>query len=333
MGAELIANRKDRIVNRISKMQKQASIEREMDNYFSSPQGLMKLASDLSNPVRRQLDYVGITRNFSVVETLPLGMPAVFDRDMAHMGAVAVSNARLGGNGAVREIHVDVERVDLGEGFEIGIVPQVPYRQTYIRRYDVVKRMGERVLQGIQQREDLIWLSYLDTAATIYTGAERKHPYGNIPLTVTGKVSKGALSDAFAQIVDRRLPVRYVLGDAYLAASIRNWTFSEMDQAGMQELRETGYLGDMWGASFFFNDQLGAATVGTGTAAEANKGVCYILTEPEFLSWVPLRCDVQIQPADKTFEFTLGFAAYEQLAMVVHNSWGVVRLIYDKTAY
>lgn len=324
-----VLERKQASANRESRIAREAAIEKTLDTYFSSPTGLMKIADSLSLIVRRQLDYKGITRNFSVVELLPQGMPAFFDRDVQFLGAPAVGNCAVGKNGAVREVYMGSKRINLGDGFEIGIVPQIPWSETVLRRYDVVKRTGERLREGLQQREDLLWLSYLDTAAKLYTDQlVRKHPAGNVNLIRTGKVTKGDLADAFAQIDDRRLVTRFVLGDAYLRASIQNWTFQEMDQAGMQELRETGYLGDMWGASFFFNDQLGVAS-----GAAANKGVAYVLTEPQMLSWTPIRMDAQVTPADKGWEFTMGFAGYEFLNMVIHNNWGIVKITYDKTVY
>lgn len=334
----LLEKRKSATANRTMQSKKTAAIERKLDNCFSSSAGLLSLAGSLSNVVRRQLDYRGITRNFSVVDILPMGMPAVFDRDVQFLGAPAVGNAQVGANGAVREIYMNSDRIMLGDGFEIGVVPQIPWRQTFIRRYDVVKRVGDKLRQGIQQREDLLWLSYLNTAEGLYTGTERKHQDGNITLNIAGKLSKSALADAFAQIDDRRLPVRFVLGDAYMRASMQSWTFQDLDQAGMQELREVGYLGNMFGADFFYSDQLSfaAETVSGGSGYEQNlknRGVCYVLTDPQFLSWTPLRCDLQVQPADKPWEFTLGFAGYELLNMCITNNWGVVKITYDKEVY
>jgi len=324
----LIEARNKAHAERLNLANKRIKTEATLDRAFASPSGLLRLAKELANPVRQQLDYKGIIRNFAVTELLPVGMPAVYDKDVQWMGAASISNVAMGSNGAVREVIVNSDRVNTGDGFEIAVVPKIPFKQTFIRRYNVVKRVADKLRQGIQQREDLLWLAQLETAATMYTGTVRKHKDGNIPIVVgTGKLTKGALSDAFTQLSDRRLPTRYVLGDAYLRSSIMNWTFQDLDQAGMQEMREAGYLGDMWGASFFYSDQLSVAS------ANSNLAVAYVLTDPQLLSWIPVRCDLQIAPADDPSNFMLGFSGYELLGMTVHNAWGVVKITYPKETY
>ena len=315
----LVADRKrDKGADRKQQLRKMARQEAVLDRLLSSPTGLLKIAEYLSNPVRRRLDYRGITRNFSVTQLLPIGMPAIYDRDIDFLGAASVSSVKVGRNGSVRVVEMGAERVDLGEGFEIGVAPQVPARLLHTRRYDVLKRLKDRIQEGMEQREDLLFFSYLDTAATLYPGAVYGHPMGNVVINTGTSLTKKGLSYGFAQVRDRRLDVRSILMSAYGVSEITSWTFQEMDQAGMQELRETGYMGNMWGADFFISDLLVDGNV-------------YIMSSPKFLAWTPLRVDITISPADDPRNFRFGFTGYEMMCMTVHNSWAVAKVVFTPT--
>jgi len=94
------------------------------------------------------------------------------------------------------------------------------------------------------------------------------------------------------------------------------WTV--LDQLALQEIRETGYLGNLWGADFYVSDQV-------------QHGTMYIMTTPKFLAWMPFRRDTQVIPADDPDNTWLGFVGYELLGMTVFNSRGVTKLTFTAT--
>ena len=73
---------------------------------------------------------------------------------------------------------------------------------------------------------------------------------------------------------------------AYGTRDIRSWEWTVLDQLALQEIRETGYLGNLWGADFYVSDQVAYGTM-------------YIMTSPKFLAWMPFRRDTQVIPADR----------------------------------
>lgn len=168
-------------------------------------------------------------------------------------------------------------------------------------------RAKDRLIQGIELREDLYFFGLLETAAT--TG-------GNAGVVVAGALTKVGLADGFAQLEDRRLPVGSVLMSAYGTREIRSWEWTVLDQLALMEIRETGYLGSMWGADFYVSDQIENDTM-------------YINTTPKFLAWMPFRRDTQVIPADDPDNLWLGFTGWELLGWTVHNATGVTKLTFS----
>jgi hypothetical protein len=289
---------------RQANLRKLAYKEAILSKYLSTVGGLNKIAANMANPVRRLLDYKGIIRKFYVVELMESGIPLIFDRDQPN-----VPCARVGRNGTVNIIEMVSERVEI-QDFEIAGRPKIPYRELYVRRFRALDRAKDRLIEGIELREDLIGLSQLAAAFAAS---------GNTGIVVAGAVTKGGLARAFAQIEKNRLVVGSVIMSAFGTSGIRRWQFQDLDQIGMQEVRESGYLGNLWGADFFVTDQIAAGTL-------------YILAQDKFLGWMPIRKDVDVIPADDPDNLRLGFVGYELLGMTIHNSSAVESLTFNSAA-
>jgi len=280
----------------LSGIQKEATLARAL----TTEAGLRKIAANMANPVRFYLDYKGIFRKFAVVEQIPDGVPMIYDRDQPDVPAVKVA---AGGAGAM--IEMVAQRIEL-EPFEIVARPKVPYRELFNRRFRALDRAKDKLIWGMELREDLIGFSLLASAWAAGP---------NAGVNVAGALTKAALADAFAQIERWRLPVAAVLMSAYGTRDIRSWEWTVLDQLALQEIRETGYLGNLWGADFYVSDQV-------------SYGTMYIMTSPKFLAWMPFRRDTQVIPADDPDNLWLGFVGYELLGMTVFNSRGVTRLTF-----
>ena len=162
------------------------------------------------------------------------------------------------------------------EAFEIAGRPKIPYSELYTLRYRPIARTKDRLIESMELQEDLVWFGLIETASTLV----------NPTFAATGKLEKVDLARAYANIEDHRLVVRNTVMSAFGTASIRSWIFQDIDQLGLQEIRETGYLGQIWGSNFWVNDQL-------------PDGVVYVLAQPKFLGWFPIRKDIEVIPANK----------------------------------
>ena len=115
-------------------MRKEAALARALE----TESGLRKIAANMANPVRQQLDYKGIFRKFVVVEQMPDGVPLIYDRDLPKVPAV-----KVGGFGTARQIEMVGKRTEL-QPFEIVARPKIPYSELYNRRYRALDRAKDR---------------------------------------------------------------------------------------------------------------------------------------------------------------------------------------------
>jgi hypothetical protein len=271
--------------------------EADLQAAMKSPTGLSKIAANLASPVRKFLDYLGIFRKFAVAEGWPDGMPMIFDNDI-----IPEFNAvKIGRNGTTRIIEIEVDRTTLDE-FEIVVRPKVPYAELYKRLYQVMKRVKERLEQGMALREDLYGFSLLETASQQL----------NTTTAITTYLTKDALAQAFTQVEKYRLRVKSILMSPFGIQGIRRWDYLAVDNVAREEIRKSGYLGSIWDADIYINDQV-------------TSGTFYVIAEPEFTAWMPIRRDVDVVPADDPDNLLLGFVGYELLGMTVHNARAVAK--------
>lgn len=287
-------------LSREAQLQKISAKEAELRSAIKTRAGLSKIAANLSSPVRQKLDYQGIGRKFGVVEPWPDGMPVIYDGDVEEFSAVKIAP-----DGTTRFIEVQVERTEV-EPFQIVARPKVPYRELYSRLYPVLRRTRERLEQSMMLKEDNYILALFDTAATtFYT-----------PQSVATELTKDALALAFSPVEANRLIVENILMSAYGVSGIRRWQYLDLDEVARQEVRQTGYLGSIWGAKIFVSDQL---IIGT----------FYVTAGPEWLLWIPIRKDFEAIPADDPDNLLLGFVGYELLSMAIINARGVNKGTFD----
>jgi len=279
-------------------LQKEAALSRVMQ----SEMGLRKIAANMANPVRQRLDYKGIFRKFVVVEQMPDGVPLIYDKDLPEVPAL-----KIGRGGSVRMVEEKGDRVTL-EPFEIAARPKVPYAELYNRRFRALDRCKDRLIEGMELAEDLIGFGLIDTASTLV----------NTAISSGTSMDRDHLAMTFTEIEKHRLVVGAILMSPYGTQGLRRWVFTELDQPGMQEVRESGYLGSMWGADFYVSDQITAGSV-------------YALTTPKFLGWMPIRKDVDVIPADDPDNLRLGMVGYELLGLTIHNSFGAAVMTHSTT--
>lgn len=281
--------------------------EAALDRALRAKDGIPRVAAAMSNPVKRMMDYKAIFRQLIVVETgYPEGHPFTYDRDLEPIPAI-----KVGSTAVSRMVDCAPVRQQIDE-FEIMSKVKVPYKELYTRKYKVLNRAKERLAEGVGIREDIIGFSLLDDAAN-FGGT-----YGNTQITETTSISKAALSRAFAQVEARRITPKSVLMHPVAVSGVRRWGWNEIDQEGFKEIRQSGYLGNLWKSSFFVSDLV-------------TRDTTYVLGDPEMIGWMPIRKDVEIGGADEPDNARLGFIAYELLGMCITNVSGVASVQYDAT--
>jgi hypothetical protein len=200
-----------------------------------------------------------------------LGVPIIYDRDLPAVPAIKVAL-----QGSCNQAMMYGTRIDLtANTFETICRTRVPYSELYTRRFRVLDRTKDRIIEGMQKREDLIIFSAMAAAATY-----------NTAVTDTGALSKSGLAMAASQVEKNRLVVGSILMTAFGVSGIRRFQYLNLDQVGMQIIRESGYLGQMWGADFYVTDQL-------------SNGQAYLMSTPKFNAWMPIRKDTDIIPAEQ----------------------------------
>lgn len=306
-------NRGSTSESRQEKVAKLIRKEAALARALQSEAGLRKIAANMANPVRQRLDYKGIFRKFCVVEQMPDGVPLIFDRDLPQVPAV-----KVGKFSTTRQVEMRGTRVELTP-FEIVARPKIPYSELYNRRYRALDRAKDRLIEGMELREDLIGFALFEAAFTIGTAITTGPFIGPTLINTAGPLDRDPLAQVFTQLEKNRLVVSAVLMSPFGTQGIRRLDFQNLDQVGMQEVRETGYLGSIWGADFYVSDQVTA-------------GTAYALTTPKFLAWMPLRKDVDVIPADDPDNLRLGFVGYELIGLTVHNAFGVGKLTFSTTA-
>ena len=98
-----------------------------------SSEGKVALGQAMANPIRRNLDYQGVGRKALVVDPLPQGALAVYDKD------IDVAATIIATNGSVPESRVYGERVNVPE-FEVVSNPTVRIAEVTRRRFHVIDR-------------------------------------------------------------------------------------------------------------------------------------------------------------------------------------------------
>lgn len=288
----------DKRAKRISEFKKNATIEM----LARSPQGLKKIAAVLSNPVRKHLDYVGIGRRVVITEPQADGQVAYFDRDIDEWSGVKIAE-----DGTSLMLIIKSRRTIL-EPFELMTKPKVPFKELRLRKYKVFDRMKARLKQGLQIREDLLWLALFHASAVLT----------NTQVTDTTDITKAGLTKAFYQVDKHRLVTTSVIMDPSAVAGIRTWQRDYIDEVARIEIRRTGYLGNLYGANFYVTNLLEIDSDGYQYT--------YCLASPEFLAWNPIWADGEVVPADRPDDNLLGLNGYELMSMIVHNSYAVSRL-------
>jgi hypothetical protein len=264
--------------------------------------GKIALAQAMANPIRRNLDYHGISRRALVVDPLPQGAQPTYDRDI-DVSAVVISS-----NGTGPESRVFGDRVVVPT-FEIYANPTVRISEVRRRRFNVIDRAVQKARQEIMAQEDANVFAALDAAASVEN-------------TLTDISDAGLLKRDLVEIkaqIDRwdLVTTKYFMNINEFT-DILKWGSGggqgvgggDFDPVTMREVLQTGLYAHIWGTDIMVSKIVPPGTI-------------YGCADPEFVGVMPIRQDIEVLPADEPKQLKLGWVVSEEIGIAIVNPRGV----------
>jgi len=266
-------------------------------------EGKIALAQAMANPIRMNLDYQGIFRRTLVVDPLPQGVQASYDRDI-DVAAVIVSS-----NGSPPESRVFADRITVPE-FEIVSNPTVRIAEVRRRRFNIIDRAVQKARQEIMAQEDANGFAALDAASSVENTVQDIADLG---------LQKRDLVELKIQIDRWDLVTTKFFMNINEFTDILNWGSGggqaagiggEFDPVTQREVLQTGLYAKIWGADIMVSKIVPAGTV-------------YACADPEFVGVMPVRQDIEVLPADEPRRLSLGWIISEIIGIGICNPRGV----------
>jgi len=267
---------------------------------LATDSGRVALGQAMANPIRRNLDYQGIGRKALIVDPLPPGAIAVYDKDI-DVGATVISS-----NGAAPESRVFGDRVSVPE-FEVVSYPTVRIAEVRRRRFNVIDRAQQKARQEIQAQEDANIFAALDFAA----GQENTAQSIPSDLTVPDLLALKKQIDRW-DLVTTKFMLNIEEFTDIMGWYALNSSGYGVDMVTQREILQTGLYARIWGADIIVSKMVPRGTV-------------YALTDPEFVGVMPVRQDVEVLPADEPRQLKLGWVVNEIIGIAVVNGRGVAK--------
>lgn len=275
---------------------------------LNSQEGKIALGQAMANPIRRNLDYQGVGRKALVVDPLPQGALAVYDRDI-DVRAVVVSS-----NGTAPESRVFGDRVSIPE-FELVSNPTVRIAEVKRRRFNVIDRAQQKARQEIQAQEDSNVFAALSFAGDATLGGENTLQVLD-NTTTSNELSKGGLLRLKRQIDRWDLVTAKYFMNINQFTDMLNWESagstgaSQVDPVTHREILQTGLYGHIFGADIVVTKIVQPKQV-------------FACAEPEFVGVMPVRQDIEVLPADEPKQLKLGWVVSEIIGVGIVNPRGV----------
>jgi len=263
---------------------------------LESPEGRVALAQAMVEPIRRALEYQAVGRKLLMVDELPQGAYARYEKDVRALAFV------LSRRGAVPDMIVEGEEI-LVPTFEIATHPTVRLSEVKARRFFIVDRAQIKAKEAIQKVED----------SEIFTVINAAIDANHTVVSTGGALTITALNQAFSTVEQHDLTVGKVVLHAFRYADIRNWGKTVYDEATTKEVLTTGLFGHIWTADIHVSSRMPTATV-------------FVLAPAEYLGAFPIRQDITVLPADDPKKLRLGWVIYEEIGIVVINHYAAAKV-------
>ena len=266
---------------------------------LETDEGRTALAQAMVEPIRRSLEYQAVGRKLLMVDELPQGALARYERDVASIAHV------VSRRGAVPDQIQEGEEI-LVPTFEIAANPTVRLSEIKARRFYIVDRAQIKAKEAIQKEEDTNIFNALIAAADNRNSGEQV--VQNI-----GTLTVAQLNTAFRLIEQHDLVAAKIVMHANQYAAIRTFGKDFYDEATQREIITTGLYGHLWTADIHVSSRMDKDTV-------------LVVASPENVGAFPIRQDITVLPADDPKKLRLGWVIYEEIGIVVVNDYAISKI-------
>lgn len=276
--------------NNLTDEQKEMIIAQALE----TDEGRTALAQAMVEPIRRSLEYQAVGRKLLMVDELPQGALARYERDVAAIAHV------VSRKGAVPDQIQQGEEV-LVPTWEIAANPTIRLSEIKARRFYIVDRAQIKAKEAIQKEEDTQIFAALIAAAT--------NLGSNISLDMS-VLSTTSLNKAFRDIEQHDLVATKIVMHAHRYADVRTFGKTFYDEATTREIITTGLYGHLWTADIHVSSRMDHATV-------------LVVASPDTVGAFPIRQDITVLPADDPKKLRLGWVIYEEVGIAVINDYAI----------
>lgn len=277
----------------LSNAEKEMVIAQAME----TDEGRTALAQAMVEPIRRSLEYQAVGRKLLMVDELPQGALARYERDLASIAHV------IARRGAVPDQIQEGEEI-LVPTFEIAANPTIRLSEIKARRFYIVDRAQIKAKEAIQKEEDTNIFNALIAAAD---------NRGDQIVTDMGSLSTASLNSAFRLIEQHDLVASKIVLHANRYADIRVFGKDFYDEATTREILTTGLYGHLWTADIHVSSRMDTGTV-------------LVVSSPDTVGAFPIRQDITVLPADDPRKLRLGWVIYEEVGIVVINDYSLSKI-------
>jgi len=264
---------------------------------LETDEGRIALAQSMVEPIRRALEYQAVGRKLLMVDELPQGALARYERDVASIAHV------IARRGAVPDQITEGEEI-LVPTFEIAAYPTIRLAEIKARRFYIVDRAQIKAKEAIQKEEDTNIFNALH-AAVDARGQEVTAPGSGL--------DAASLNEAFRMIEQHDLVATKIVMHANQYAAIRTFGKTFFDEATTREILTTGLYGHLWTSDIHVSSRM-----------EADKVL--VVASPDTVGAFPIRQDITVLPADDPKKLRLGWVIYEEVGVVVVNDYAISRV-------
>lgn len=280
----------------INKRSVEAEREQVIAQALDTPEGRDSIAQAMVEPIRRALEYQAVGRKLLLVDQLPQGALARYEKD------VRVTAHVISRRGGAPLSIVEGEEV-IVPTFEIVSNPYVRLSEIYSRRYYIVDRAQIKAKEAIQKEEDL----------NIFNAVNAAVDAAHTTISTGGSLSIDALNAAFYTIEQHDLTVGKIVMHAARYADMRNLGKTVYDEATQKEILSSGLFGHLYTANIHVSSKCPSNTV-------------YLLAPAEYVGAFPIRQDISVLPANDPQKLRVGWVIYEDVGVVIINSYAVAKI-------
>ena len=262
---------------------------------LETSEGKTALAQAMVEPIKNSLLYQAIGRKLLLVDELPQGVLARYERD------VTAKSFTIGKRGAVPTSEIEAEEL-LVPTFELAANPVIRYSEVKQRRFYIVDRAQIRAKDSLQRQEDTEVFKVINAA----TPADQT-------ISVAGTVQLEQVNLALTLIEEHELIGAKIVVPPARYKDFRGWGPDVYDQATTRDILQTGLYGHLYTADIHLSTMV-------------PKNCVYIMAPAQFVGAIPIRQDITVLPADDPKRLRLGWVVYEELGFALINDYAVSRI-------